>query len=165
MKDALRKSNPKQILSLLQQGKTGHSPAEECITTRYLLQALGEQRVLFWFSVAAGSVGVLLVVCVFICHATHTLNGVPAAAQTGLGLSCNAMAIIAYRQSLGIRQWATDLIIKTQLVHLAAPAAPSPALDGASTAPADEPSKPRLTDGGRRAPRASVRRAKSKEKL
>lgn len=94
---------------------TPNSPAEtpEAIALRCLAETLHQAKVLFWFSLIAGSMAIVITLCVIVCGVVHQHTDIQIAARLLLGLPFNAVAVVAYRQAREFRRWASSLVITT----------------------------------------------------
>lgn len=95
-------------------------PAPALHENTYLDQALQQARIMFWVSVTAGSAATILQLCMIVCFFTQSHSENQLAAKVLLSLSFNTVSVVAYRQAKEIRQWSTNMLFKTQLIHLAA---------------------------------------------
>ncbi|HEX8160269.1 MAG TPA: hypothetical protein VF538_00100 [Pyrinomonadaceae bacterium] len=95
-------------------------PTQENLATIYLLQALHQEKVLFWFSLSAASAATLLQLCVIVCAVAHSHTEIQMASRLLISLSFNTVAVVAYRQAREVRRWASALLIETQKIHLTA---------------------------------------------
>ncbi len=103
-------------------GNDGHTPAHtlftpEAVALKCLVETLRQAKVLFWFSLIAGSMATVIQVCVIVCGIVHQHTEFQIAVKLLIGLPFNAVAVVAYRQAREFRQWASSLVISTHGIN------------------------------------------------
>jgi hypothetical protein len=117
MIDALSKGGQGQDV-LAVRPEMGQSPStQETLTHIYLLQALRQEEILFWFSLVAALVATVFQLCVICCAVAHSHTEMQTVWRLLISLSFNTVAVVAYRQAREGRRWASSLLIETQKIH------------------------------------------------
>jgi hypothetical protein len=113
----MAKTSQKIVASRRGKGPVYTPLTPEALALRCLDETLHQAKVLFWFSLIAGSMATVIQVCVIVCGIVHQHTEFQIAAKLLIGLPFNAVAVVAYKQARDFRRWASSLVISTHGIN------------------------------------------------